>query len=93
LSALESEINKQSFNMWLKDTEGVAMTGSAITVRVADDVASQHISEQYSQQIESALETVTGNKMTCDLITGNGFMEKKAETVLKRRPGHFPQQE
>lgn len=72
LTVLEGEINRQSFNMWLKDTEPVSISENTITIRVGDDVASRHIKEHYSLQIQTALEQITGHKYICDFITA-GF--------------------
>ena len=79
LSSLEGEINKQSFNIWLKDTEPLSITENTLTVRVADDVAKRHITEQYSQQIESILKEISGQKYSCEFITENDFNQKPEE--------------
>lgn len=76
LTTLESSVNKQSFNMWLKDTEPVAMSDSIIKVRVIDDVAKRHISEQYSSQISLIIKDITGKSYQCEFITSNGFINE-----------------
>ncbi|MCU0846420.1 MAG: chromosomal replication initiator protein DnaA [Spirochaetes bacterium] len=79
LNSLESKINKQSFNMWLKDTEPLSITGNIIKIRVMDDVARRHISDQYSGQINSVLKNLTGLNYECEFIASNGFSpDKKA---------------
>jgi len=76
LHTLESSINKQSFNMWLKDTEPVSITDNKISIKVIDDVARRHISEQYSSQINLIIKDLTGKNYECEFITHNGFSEE-----------------
>jgi len=79
LSSLEGEINKQSFNMWLKDTEPLSISENTLIIRVADDVAKRHIAEQYSEQIESILKEISGQKYNCEFITENDFNQKSEQ--------------
>jgi len=80
LNSLESKINKQSFNMWLKETEPLSITGNIIKIRVMDDVARRHISDQYSGQINSVLKNLTGLNYECEFIVSNGFSPDKNES-------------
>ena len=43
LSNIQAIINKQSFDMWLKDTEPLSLNDSKMMIRVADEVAQRHI--------------------------------------------------
>lgn len=72
LSSVQSNINKQSFDMWLKDTEPVSLLNNTLMVKVPDEVARRHISENYSSMISSALGAITGQNMFCEFVTGNG---------------------
>ncbi|MGV7930170.1 MAG: chromosomal replication initiator protein DnaA [Spirochaetota bacterium] len=72
LSSVQSNINKQSFDMWLKDTEPVSLLNNTLMVKVPDEVARRHISENYSSMIASALGAITGENMFCEFVTGNG---------------------
>ena len=72
LSSVQSNINKQSFDMWLKDTEPVSLLNNTLMVKVPDEVARRHISENYSSMIASALGAITGQNMFCEFVTGNG---------------------
>ncbi|RPI96148.1 MAG: chromosomal replication initiator protein DnaA [Spirochaetales bacterium] len=72
LSSVQSNINKQSFDMWLKDTEPVSLLNNTLRVKVSDEVARRHISENYSSMITAALGTITGQNMFCEFVTGNG---------------------
>ncbi len=90
LSTLEGEINKQSFNMWLKDTEPLSISENTLTVRVADEVACKHIAEQYSTQIESILEEITGQKYICEFVTEidfNKHVEEEKPSVSVKQGG------
>jgi chromosomal replication initiator protein len=77
LHTLETSVNKQSFNMWLKDTEPVSVSDNVIKVKVIDDVARRHISEQYSMQISHIIKDITGKNYQCEFITSNGFVNDK----------------
>ncbi|HOT20547.1 MAG TPA: DnaA N-terminal domain-containing protein, partial [Spirochaetota bacterium] len=39
LGSVEAYINKQSFNMWFKNTEPVAFNEDVLVIKVVDDVA------------------------------------------------------
>jgi len=73
LDLIQSNINKQSFDMWLKDTEPLYINGNTITIKVSDDVARRHISEQYSSQLLSQIKALTGKDFSFEFITSNGF--------------------
>ncbi|MFC1669674.1 chromosomal replication initiator protein DnaA [Spirochaetota bacterium] len=76
LSTLQTNINKQSYDMWLKDTEPMSISDNTIKIRVVDDVARHHISENYSKQIESIIQDITGKKYICEFITSNNFSKQ-----------------
>ncbi len=79
LDSMQTNINKQSFDMWLKDTKPLEFSGDTMKVRVADDVAKRHISDQYSNQIENILESVAGKRMSCEFVINNGFSTEADE--------------
>ena len=72
LTSVQTSINKQSFDMWLKDTEPVSLSNNTMKIKVPDDVARRHISENYSTIISAALGAITGQNIYCEFITGNG---------------------
>ncbi|HRZ25589.1 MAG TPA: chromosomal replication initiator protein DnaA [Spirochaetota bacterium] len=74
LDLFQSQINKQSYDMWLKDTEPLQINGNTITIKVSDDVARKHISEQYSTQLLSKIKQLTGKDFNFEFITSNGFI-------------------
>ena len=73
LDLVQAHINKQSFDMWLKDTEPLSIQGDVITIKVMDDVARRHISEQYLSQLQLKIKELTGKDFSLNLITSNGF--------------------
>ena len=80
LESLELSVNKQSFNLWLKDTEPVSISDNTIKIKVIDEVTRRHISEQYLPQISSKLKEITGQNYLCEFITSNGsIVEDKAK--------------
>jgi chromosomal replication initiator protein len=69
LSNLEKKINKQSFSMWLKDTEPLSIKGDILQIKVKDDVAVRHLKDKYLKDIEEIIESATGKKYLCEFIT------------------------
>lgn len=81
LTSLQSHVNKQSFDIWLKETEPISITDDIIKIKVIDDVAGRHISERYSQQIDSIIESITGQKYKCEFVSENGFTSDKENII------------
>lgn len=91
LTDLEKRINKQSFNMWLKDTEPLSITGDILKIKVKDDVAVRHLKDKYLKDIEDIIESTTGKKYSCDFITEIEYkdMEKTSSTsILSENTGN-----
>ncbi|HNX24782.1 MAG TPA: chromosomal replication initiator protein DnaA [Spirochaetota bacterium] len=82
LTDLEKKINKQSFGMWLKDTEPLSIKGDTLQIKVKDDVAVRHLKDKYLKDIEEIIESTTGKKYSCEFITEIEFkdMEKTIQT-------------
>jgi chromosomal replication initiator protein len=80
LTAIQSNINKQSFDMWLKDTEPLSFNDNNLKIRVIDEVARRHISDNYSSLISGILKDLTGSAIFCEFVTGNGFTASKDTT-------------
>ncbi len=68
--------------MWLKDTKPLEYSGDIMKIRVADDVAKRHISDQYSNQIENILESLAGKRMSCEFVINNGFITETEEPPI-----------
>lgn len=79
LKNLEKRINKQSFAMWLKDTEPLAIDGDILRIRVKDDVAARHLKDQYLRDIEEIIESATGKRYTCEFVTEGSSFEKNKQ--------------
>jgi len=77
LNNIEKRINRQSFIMWLKDTEPLDIEGDTIKIKVKDDVAARHIKDQYKKDIEEILESVTGKKYNCYFLTEEELTDSK----------------
>jgi len=69
LTDLEKKINKQSFSMWLKDTQPLSIKGDILQIKVKDDVAVRHLKDKYLKDIEEIIESTTGKKYSCEFIT------------------------
>ena len=78
---IQSSINKQSFDMWLKDTQPISYNGTLFRVKVSDEVAQRHITDHYSIAISSMLSDITGQRVSCEFTTSNG--SKNPETSDK----------
>lgn len=81
LTTIQSNINKQSFDMWLKDTEPVSLMENIIKVKVTDEVARRHISDNYSTLISTIVKDITGDNIYCEFVTGNGYDSVKEAPV------------
>jgi chromosomal replication initiator protein len=81
LSVIEPEINRQTFISWFKDTQALDVNGSTLTIKVADNVAKQLISEQFSREVEGAIEKVTGKKYLCEYVTNEFSLTKPIKDV------------
>lgn len=81
LNTIQSNINKQSFEMWLKDTVPLSISDNSLKIKVIDEVARRHIAENYSSLISSILKDITGNNIFCEFITGNAFTPKESAEI------------
>ncbi len=81
LQSLESSVNPQSFKVWLKDTEPISITNNILKIKVIDEVAKRHISEQYLNQISLKLKEITGQQYICEFVTSNGFVPEKSDNT------------
>ncbi|MBP7734822.1 MAG: chromosomal replication initiator protein DnaA [Spirochaetes bacterium] len=86
LESLESSVNKQSFNMWLKDTEPLSISDNILKIKVIDEVTKRHISEQYSNQISLKLKEITGLNYICEFVTTNGFSPEQKDKSIGSQP-------
>ena len=73
LLTLKPNINNQSFNWWLKDTQAIGINDSTLKIKVTDDTAKEHIAKTYTREIEGAIELVTGKKYVLEFIPNNIF--------------------
>ena len=80
LDNIRLDINKQSFDLWLKDTFPLSLSDKILYVGVSDNVAKKHISDNYSSHIESILKDLTKQNFSCEFITQ---CEKKKEEVTE----------
>jgi len=81
LTGLKTSINKQSFDMWLKDTESLSVNENIIKIEVVDDVARRHITDRYLKQIGSIAKEITGKEYIFEfLTTGKNNSEKNQVT-------------
>jgi chromosomal replication initiator protein len=81
LTDLEKKINKQSFGMWLKDTEPLSIKGDILQIKVKDDVAVRHLKDKYLKDIEEIIESTTGKKYSCEFITEIEFKDLEKSIV------------
>lgn len=82
LVSVETYVNKQSFNMWFKNTEPVTINENNLVIKVPDEVAKRHISNHYTSLIQTIIKEETGKDIICEFITGNGYKESSLETPL-----------
>ena len=83
LTDLEKKINRQSFNMWFKETEPISLKGDILQIKVKDDVAVRHLNDRYLKDIEEILESTTGKKYSCNFITEVEFKDTKTIDTME----------
>ena len=71
LNNIQTIINKQSYEMWLKGTVPVHFNNKVLKIRVADEVAQRHISDNYLSIISSLASDITGEAISCVFTTEN----------------------
>lgn len=76
LKNLEKRINKQSYAMWLRDTEPLSIDGDILKIKVKDDVAARHLKDQYLKDIEEIIESASGKRYSCEFVTEGSSYEK-----------------
>jgi len=69
LDHLQNKMNKQTFNNWFKETKAINLIGDTLIVLVPDDIAVQHISNNYLTSINTTLSDLAGTKIVCELTT------------------------
>ena len=79
LNTLKNNINKQSYDMWFKDTEILSINNNLITIKAIDEVARRHIKEKYLQKIGNIINNITKKKYSCEILTKNNQEEKTGE--------------
>jgi chromosomal replication initiator protein len=75
--------------MWLKDTQPLSIKENIFKIKVMDEVARRHITEQYITQISSKLKEITGQNYICEIVTSNGFTPEPADSgapAMKNNP-------
>lgn len=80
LDHLQQKMNKQTFNNWFKDTKALSITDDTLVVLVPDDIAVQHISNNYLSTIRTTLSDLAGSKIGCSFTT----IENSAPKIEKK---------
>ncbi|MBN2039934.1 MAG: chromosomal replication initiator protein DnaA [Spirochaetes bacterium] len=93
LDNMRTDINRQSFDMWFKDTKPVSVNENTLFIRVPDDVARRHISDNYSPYIEALITDLTDRNLTCEFVIENDELNtesgKPADENLKDDDNDF----
>jgi len=69
LDHLQNKMNKQTFNNWFKETKAITLNDDVLVVLVPDDIAVQHITNNYLPIINTTLSDLAGKKIRCELTT------------------------
>ncbi len=81
LDNMRTDINKQSFDMWFKDTKLLSINENVLYVKVPDDVARRHISDNYSPYIEAMICDLTNQNLTCEFVLGGDNSNTDNENI------------
>lgn len=68
---IQSDINKQSFDMWLKNTEPISIYGNTMKINVPDEVARRHITDHYLTLLSKIIKEITGETLLFEFVTNN----------------------
>jgi chromosomal replication initiator protein len=68
---IQSDINKQSFDMWLKNTEPISIYGNTMQINVPDEVARRHITDHYSTLLSKIIKEITGEILHFEFVIKN----------------------
>jgi chromosomal replication initiator protein len=92
LDNMRTDINKQSFDMWFKDTKQISVAENTLYVKVPDDVARRHIADNYSPYIEAMISDLTNQNLTCEFIIGSenlDLSEGNSMTEIEKEDKEF----
>ena len=67
--------------MWLQGTEPLSIDGNNLKIKVKDEVAVRHLSDQYLKDIEEIIESTTGKKYFCEFIAEDTIPEINDENT------------
>jgi chromosomal replication initiator protein len=70
LSELQTHVNKQTFDMWFKETNAISFDGMNLIVNVQDDVAKKHIMDNYNDLFSSILKSSVGQPVVLSFVLG-----------------------
>ncbi len=87
LETMRADINKQSFDMWLKDTKPLSITNEKIYIKVADDVARRHIASNYIPFIQNVINDISSQSLSCEFVTDDE--RKKIEKDASNPAGNM----
>jgi chromosomal replication initiator protein len=82
LGDLQNHINRQTFDMWFKDTEAVLFDGATLTVKVQDEVAKRHIIENYSEVFLSIILSKTGKQISLNFIVNSNDVVSVQKPII-----------
>ncbi len=77
---IQSDINKQSFDMWLKNTEPISIYGNTMKINVPDEVARRHITDHYSTLLSKIIKEITGEILHFEFVIKNDGSDEAATT-------------
>lgn len=75
---IQTIINKQSFDMWLKDTVPLQFSNNTLKIKVSDEVAQRHISDNYSSTICSLASDIAGEMVSCVFTTEQHSIDSRS---------------
>ncbi|MFH0975577.1 MAG: chromosomal replication initiator protein DnaA [Spirochaetota bacterium] len=82
LDNMRTDINKQSFDMWFRDTKLLSFDKNTLYIKVPDDVARRHITDNYSPYIEAMVNDLTNQNLTCEFVLANEKIETNEGEIL-----------
>lgn len=81
LSQFEGQINKQTYTMWFSDSCAVSFDGYTLIIKVSDDVARRHISDNYTEILTTIASSIVGRSINLIFTIQSKEEQKPVEQI------------
>ncbi|MBI3300141.1 MAG: chromosomal replication initiator protein DnaA [Elusimicrobia bacterium] len=88
LSALEPEVKKEDFELWLKPVQATTLEDRLLRLRVPNKFFSEHIRERFQRRIEELLRAETGDDLALEFAVTRDLQtaQREPDPIEEVRP-------